>query len=484
MNVRMILKTLGYLLMVESACMLPPMVVSIIHKQSDTMSFLITIIILAVLGLLMSRIPIKNKNFYTRDGFAIVSLGWVLVSIFGALPFVISGAIPSFADAFFETVSGFTTTGSTILGEVESLPKGILFWRSFTNWVGGMGVLVMMLAVLPAAGANTVHIMKAESPGPDPGKLVPRIGKSSKILYLMYIGLTLIMVVFLLLGKMPLYDTLIHTFSTAGTGGFSNRNLSVGAYNNVYYEIIITIFMFLFGVNFTLYYQSLKGNLKSVFKDEELRFYFFTVLAAIILITWNLCGTTIFNTIGASLRHASFQVTTIISTTGFSTANFDLWPSFSKTILLLLMFVGGSAGSTAGGFKSARCLLLFKSVKHEIRKVIHPRSVNTIKYNGKTVDDSVVSGVKSYLFIHMVIFSISFLIISLDGFDLISNFSAVLSSINNIGPGLGVVGPMGSYADYSVLSKIVLSFTMLFGRLEIFPLLILFTPTFWKRVNI
>lgn len=484
MNVRMILKTLGYLLMVESACMLPSMVVSIIHKQSDTMSFLITIIILAVLGLLMSRIPIKNKNFYTRDGFAIVSLGWILVSIFGALPFVISGAIPSFADAFFETVSGFTTTGSTILGEVESLPKGILFWRSFTNWVGGMGVLVMMLAVLPAAGANTVHIMKAESPGPDPGKLVPRIGKSSKILYLMYIGLTLIMVVFLLLGKMPLYDTLIHTFSTAGTGGFSNRNLSVGAYNNVYYEIIITIFMFLFGVNFTLYYQSLKGNLKSVFKDEELRFYFFTVLAAIILITWNLCGTTIFNTIGASLRHASFQVTTIISTTGFSTANFDLWPSFSKTILLLLMFVGGSAGSTAGGFKSARCLLLFKSVKHEIRKVIHPRSVNTIKYNGKTVDDSVVSGVKSYLFIHMVIFSISFLIISLDGFDLISNFSAVLSSINNIGPGLGVVGPMGSYADYSVLSKIVLSFTMLFGRLEIFPLLILFTPTFWKRVNI
>lgn len=484
MNVRMILRTLGYLLMVESACMLPSMVVSIIHKQSDTMSFLITIIILAVLGLLMSRIPIKNKNFYTRDGFAIVSLGWILVSIFGALPFVISGAIPSFADAFFETVSGFTTTGSTILGEVESLPKGILFWRSFTNWVGGMGVLVMMLAVLPAAGANTVHIMKAESPGPDPGKLVPRIGKSSKILYLMYIGLTLIMVVFLLLGKMPLYDTLIHTFSTAGTGGFSNRNLSVGAYNNVYYEIIITIFMFLFGVNFTLYYQSLKGNLKSVFKDEELRFYFFTVLAAIILITWNLCGTTIFNTIGASLRHASFQVTTIISTTGFSTANFDLWPSFSKTILLLLMFVGGSAGSTAGGFKSARCLLLFKSIKHEIRKVIHPRSVNTIKYNGKTVDDSVVSGVKSYLFIHMVIFSISFLIISLDGFDLISNFSAVLSSINNIGPGLGVVGPMGSYADYSVLSKIVLSFTMLFGRLEIFPLLILFTPTFWKRVNI
>ncbi len=483
MNYRMVLKILGYVFMVESACMLPSMVVSIIYKQGDNMAFLITIIMLALLGVVMSRISVKNKNFYARDGFAIVSLGWILVSAFGAFPFVISGAIPSYVDAFFETVSGFTTTGSSILREVESLPKGILFWRSFTNWVGGMGVLVMMLAVMPAAGANTVHIMKAESPGPDPGKLVPRIGKSSKILYLMYIGLSLTMAAFLLIGGMPLYDTLVHAFSTAGTGGFSNRNLSVGAYNNLYYEIIIAVAMFLFGVNFTLYYQTLKGDIKNVLKDEELRFYFFTVIAAIILITWNLCGP-IFNTIGESLRQASFQVSTIITTTGFSSTNFDLWPSFSKSILVLLMFIGASAGSTAGGIKCIRFLLLFKTIKHEIRKAIHPRSVYTIKYNGKSVDDNVVSGVKNYFSVYIVIFTCSLLLISLDGFDLVSNFTSVVATINNIGPGLGRVGPTGSFADYSALSKIVLSFTMLFGRLEIYPLMILFAPTFWKRVNI
>ncbi len=483
MNIRMIIKIIGYLLMVEAGCMVPSLAVSLLNRQNDTKAFIISIIILTVFGFILSRFPTKNKNFYARDGFAIVSLGWILVSVFGALPFVISGAIPSYVDAFFETVSGFTTTGSSILRQVEGLPKGILFWRSFTNWVGGMGVLVMMISVLPAAGANTVHIMKAESPGPDPGKLVPRIGKSSKILYLMYAGLTLIMIVLLLLGGMPLYDTLVHTFSTAGTGGFSNRNLSVGAYNNLYFEIIIGIFMFLFGVNFTLYYQSLRGNLKSVLKDEEFRFYFFTVIAAILLITWNLCGS-VFNTIGESLRHTFFQVSSIITTTGFSSTNFDLWPSFSKAILVLLMFIGGSAGSTAGGLKCVRCMLLFKTVKHEVRKIIHPRSVYTIKYNGKNVDDGIISGVKTYFFIFMVIFSVSLLIVSIDGFDMVSNVTAVATAISNVGPGLGVVGPMGSFADYSALSKIVLSFTMLFGRLEIYPLLILFTPIFWKKVNI
>lgn len=483
MNIRMIIKTLGYLLMVESACMLPSMVVSIIYKQNDTIAFLITIIMLTFLGFIMARAPVKNKKFYVRDGFAIVSLGWLLVSAFGALPFVISGAIPSYIDAFFETVSGFTTTGSTILREVESIPKGILFWRSFTNWVGGMGVLLMVLAILPAAGADNVHIMKAESPGPDPGKLVPRIGRSSKILYLMYIGLSLIMAIFLLTGGMPLYDTLIHTFSTAGTGGFSSRNLSVGAYNNLYYEITIGVFMLLFGVNFTLYYQTLKGGIKDVLKDEELRFYFFTVIVAIILITWNIFGP-IFNTIGQSLRHASFQVSTIITTTGFSSTDFNLWPSFSKSILVLLMFIGGSAGSTAGGFKCIRFLLLFKALKHEVRKIMHPRSVYTIKYNGKTVDDNVITGVKNYFFVYMLIFTSSLLLISLDGFDLASNFTAVAASMGNIGPGLGNVGPMGSFVEYSALSKIILSFTMLFGRLEIYPLLILFAPTFWKKASI
>jgi trk system potassium uptake protein TrkH len=483
MNIRMIIKTIGYLLMVEAGCMLPSLVVSLINQQNDTKAFIISIIFLTVLGFIMSEIPSRNNTFYARDGFAIVSLGWILVSVFGALPYVISGAIPSYVDAFFETVSGFTTTGSSILREIEGLPKGILFWRSFTNWVGGMDVLVMMISVLPAAGANTAHIMKAESPGPDPGKLVPRIGKSSKILYLMYAGLSLIMVVLLLLGGMPLYDTLIHAFSTAGTGGFSNRNLSVGAYNNIYFEIIIGIFMFVFGVNFTLYYQSLKGNLKSAIKDEEFRFYFFTVIAAIILITWNLRGT-VFSTIGESLRHSFFQVNSIITTTGFSSTNFDLWPSFSKAILVLLMFIGGSAGSTAGGLKCVRCMLLFKTVKHEVRKVIHPRSVYNITYNGKTVDDSRISGVKTYFFIYMVIFSVALLLISLDGYDMVSNFTTVTAAISNVGPGLGVAGPFGSFADYSALSKLVLSFAMLFGRLEIYPLLILFAPTFWKKVNI
>lgn len=483
MNTIMILRNLGILLMVEAASMLPSLLVAVIYKQNDISAFIITIIALIVIGFTMYKIPARNKNFYARDGFAIVSLGWILVSLFGALPFYISGTIPSYTDAFFETVSGFTTTGSSILREVESLPKGILFWRSFTNWMGGMGVLVMMLAVLPAAGANTLHIMKAESPGPDPGKLVPKIGQSAKILYLMYIGLSLVQILLLLLSGMPLYDTLIHAFSTAGTGGFSNMNTSVGAYNNVYFEVIITIFMFLFGINFTLYYQALKGSIRNTFKDEEFRFYLFTVVGAILLITFNIWGP-VFGTVWESLRHSSFQVSSMITTTGFSSTNFDVWPAFSKSILVVLMFIGASAGSTGGGIKCVRFLLLFKTIKREVRRIIHPRSVYTVKYAGKTVESDVLYGVMNYFFISIILFTISLLLVSLDGFDMVSNFTAVAATINNIGPGLGIVGPMGNFADYSVLSKIVFSLTMLFGRLEIYPMLILFAPTFWKRVNI
>ncbi len=483
MNIAMILKNLGILLMVEAGCMLPPLLVAIIYNQNDISAFMITIIALVVFGFAMYKVPARNKYFYARDGFAIVSLGWILVSLFGAIPFCISGAIPSYVDAVFETVSGFTTTGSTILKEIESLPRGIIFWRSFTNWIGGMGVLVMMLAVLPAAGANTLHIMKAESPGPDPGKLVPKIGQSAKILYLMYIALSLVQITLLLLAGMPLYDTLIHTFSAAGTGGFSNMNTSVGAYNNVYFEVIITVFMFLFGVNFTLYYQAIKGGVKNIFKDEEFRFYLFTAVGAILLITWNIWGPN-FNTVWESLRHASFQVSSIMTTTGFSSTNFDLWPAFSKSILIILMFIGASAGSTGGGIKCVRFVLLFKTIKREVRRIIHPRSVYTVKYGGKTVDADILSGVMNYFFIYIALFTISLLLVSLDGFDMVSNFSAVAATIGNIGPGLAVVGPMGSFADYSDLSKIIFSFTMLFGRLEIYPMLILFAPTFWKRVNI
>ena len=483
MNVAMISKNLGILLLVEAASMIPSLLVSVIYNQYDIMSFIITIMLMIVIGFVMYKIPAKNKNFFTRDGFAVVSLGWILVSLFGALPFFISGAIPSFVDAFFETVSGFTTTGSSILREVESLPKGILFWRSFTNWMGGMGVLVMMLAVLPAAGANNLHIMKAESPGPDPSKLVPKIGQSAKILYLMYIGLSLFQISFLLISGMPLYDTVVHTFSTAGTGGFSSMNASIGSYNNVYYEIIITIFMFLFGINFSLYYQALKGGIKSSFKDEEFRFYLFTAVGAMLLITLDTWGPA-FTTIWESLRHSSFQVSSIMTTTGFASTNFDVWPAFSKSILVVLMFIGASAGSTGGGIKCIRFLLLFKTIKREVRRIIHPRSVYTVKYAGKTVEGDVLYGVMNYFFISIILFTISLLLVSLDGFDMVSNFTAVAATINNIGPGLGIVGPMGNFADYSVLSKIVFSLTMLFGRLEIYPMLILFAPTFWKRVNI
>jgi len=483
MNIAMILRNLGKLLLVEAGCMLLPLLVAVIYNQNDIMAFLITIMILVVIGFALSKIPARNKNIYARDGFAIVSLGWILVSLFGALPFCISGAIPSYIDAVFETVSGFTTTGSSILRDVESLPKGLLFWRSFTNWIGGMGVLVMMLAVLPTARADTLQIMKAESPGPDPGKLVPRIGQSAKILYRMYIGLSLIQVILLLIAGMPLYDTLIHTFSTAGTGGFSNMNTSVGAYNNVYYEIIIGVFMFLFGVNFTLYYQVLNGDVKSIAKDEEFRFYFFTVAGAIVLITCNLWGP-IFGTIWESLRYSFFQVSSVITTTGFSSTNFDVWPAFSKTILVALMFIGASAGSTGGGIKCLRFLLLFKTIKREVRRIIHPRSIYTVKYGGKTVNGDVLFGVMNYFFVSIILFAVSLFLVSLDDFDMVSNFTAVAATLNNIGPGLGIVGPMGNFADYSDLSKIVFSFTMLFGRLEIYPMLILFAPTFWKRVNI
>ncbi len=483
MNFRMIFKSLGLVMIVEAACMLPSLFVSLIYKQADFFSFISTILILILFGLALYSIKTKSTNVYSRDGFAIVSIGWILVSFFGALPMFISGAIPSFIDAFFESVSGFTTTGSTILKEIESLPRGILFWRSFTHWMGGMGVLVLTLAVLPKAGATTFQIMRAESPGPNPGKLVPKIGQTAKILYGIYIVLTAIQIVLLLIAGMPVYDSFIHAFGTAGTGGFSNMNKSVGAYGNVFIEVIITVFMFIFGVNFTLYYQGLKGNLKSFLKDEEFRFYLGTVVISILLITWNLYGT-VFDSIGEGLRHASFQVSAIITTTGYATTDFNLWPAFSKAILVLLMFIGASAGSTGGGLKCIRLVLLFKAVKREIIKVIHPRSVYSVKIGGRIVEEETVTGVMTYFFVYMALFVGSLLVVSLDGMDLVTTFTAVATTIGNVGPGLEVVGPIGSFADFSFLSKLVFSIIMLFGRLEIFPMLILFTPSFWKRVNI
>lgn len=483
MNFRMIFKTLGFLLIVEAACMLPSVFVSLIYRQDDFSAFIITIVILLAFGVALYSIKPRNLNIYSRDGFAIVSIGWIMVSLFGALPFIFSGAIPSFTDAFFECVSGFSTTGASILNEVESLPKGILFWRSSTHWLGGMGVLVLTLAVLPKAGASTYQIMRAESPGPNPDKLVPKIAQSARILYAIYMALTGITIVMLIVSGMPLFDSFIHGMGAAGTGGFSNMNRSIGEYNNLFSEIVITVAQLVFGVNFTLYYYLLKGNVKSIFKDEEFRFYIGTYVVAVLIITINITGP-IFGSAWESLRYATFQASTIMSTTGYSTTDFNLWPTLSKAILVLLMFIGSCAGSTAGGLKCIRIIVLSKTIKREIRKVIHPRSVYAVKTGGKSLDESVLTGVSAFFFTYVAIFTIACIIIAFNGKDLITTFTSVVASISNIGPGLGAVGPYGSYADFSTLSKYVLSFLMLFGRLEIFPMLILFTPSFWSRANI
>lgn len=483
MNFRMIFKNLGVVLFIEAGCMIPSLLVALIYGQGDANSFIITILILVLFGLGMHRIKIITTNIYARDGFAIVALGWLLVSVFGALPFIISGAIPSVMDALFESVSGFSTTGASILKDIESLPKGILFWRSFTNWMGGMGVLVLMLAILPSVKANTLHIMKAESSGPSPGKFVPKIGQVAKILYVIYVTLTAVEVIFLLAGGMSLYDALIHAFGTAATGGFSNKNASVAAFDSVYIEVIITVFMLLFGVNFSLYYTIYKGNLKSVLRDEELRFYGGTVVVAIILITFNINGK-VFHSIGEAVRYSAFQVSSIVSSTGFATADYNLWPMFSQCVLFFLMYMGASAGSTSGAIKCVRILLLIKIIKREVYKIIHPRSVYTVKINGKMVDEETLSGVMAFFFLYIFVSASSALVVSLNGKDLLSSISAVVACMGNIGPGLGMVGPMGNYADFSVMSKAVLSICMIIGRLEIYPLLLLCTPAFWKRVNI
>ena len=483
MNYKLIFSNLGTVLAIEAALMIPSLLVSVIYGQDDVYAFLISITILIIAGFLLHLLKPKDSQMYARDGFATVALSWFFVSLFGSLPFLISGAVTSPMDAFFESVSGFTTTGATILTEVESLPRGILFWRSFTHWVGGMGVLALMLAVLPSVKPNSVHMLVAESPGPNPGKLVPKIRQTVKILYMIYTAMTLVQVVLLIISGMPVYDSIVHALGTAGTGGFSIKNTSIGAYNNVFAEIIIAVFMLLYGTNFSLYYQAIKGNIRSFLRDAEFRFYFGTVLVSIILITIDLTGK-VFGSFWESLRYSSFQVSSIISTTGYSTADFNLWPSFSKAILVLLMFIGASAGSTAGGMKCIRIVLLMKLVRREIHRIIHPRSVYTVKIGGKTVNDDVLSGVTVFFYTFILIFAVALLIVSVEGKDMVSNFTAVATCIGNVGPGLGIVGPMGNFSSYSVLSKAVLSFCMIAGRLEIFPILLLFAPTFWKKVNI
>lgn len=482
-NFRVVLRILGILLVCEALLMLPSLAVATYYNGTDIHAFALSILITGLVGVPLIFLKTGSRSMYARDGFAIVALGWILLSLFGGLPFYISGSITSFVDCFFETSSGFTTTGASIMSDIESMPRGILFWRSFTHWVGGMGVIVLTLAVLPSAGAGAVQMMKAESPGPNPGKIVPKVAETAKILYEIYIVITIIEIILLKAAGMSYFDAAIHTFGTVGTGGFSNMNLSVGEYNNINAEIIITIFMFICGGNFTLYYMMCKGDLTAPFKDEEFRFYLKTVLLAIILITIDLYGS-VFGSIWEALRHSSFQVVSIISTTGYVSTNFETWGMFSKVILFMLMFVGGCAGSTGGAIKNVRFLLLFKVMKRELLQIIHPKAVYSVRFGNRAMDERTISEVLGFFFMYMIIFITAVLIVSLDNMDWATTISSVAATIGNVGPGFGVVGAVGNYSTLSDLSKIVLSMCMITGRLEIYPILLLGVPSFWKRINI
>jgi len=481
MDFGIISKALGLLLLIESASMLPSLGVALYYGQGDSKAFILSIIITAAAGVVLTfASKLKKGMIRYKEGFMIVGLGWVLASLFGALPFYLSGSMNSYVDAFFESVSGFTTTGATILQDVEAVPKGVLFWRSFTHWLGGMGILVFVMALLPAIGAGTLQIFKAETTGPTTDKLTPKIAHTAKMLYLVYIIITVVQVLILRIFGMSLYDALIHTFGTVGTGGFSNYNASVGYFKNPAFEWIITIFMFICGVNFSLYYDALHGNFKTLLKDKEFQLYTAIVLIAIILIAVNI-NTVIYHNAGESVRYSSFQVLSIISTSGFASTDFNLWPDFSRMILLLLMFFGSCAGSTAGGIKVIRILLVFKVIKRELYRLIHPRAVIAIRVGDKTISDETLSNTFGFLMLHLSIFLISTLIFLAEGWDMLSSVSATATALNNVGPGLAMFGPASNFSSLSGFLKILMSALMLLGRLEIHTLFILLAPGFWKK---
>ncbi len=474
----MIAYIIGRILLTEAALLVLPLLVSLLYGESPV-PFLIPILLLALCGGAMGWKKPRSTALYARDGLAVVALAWICMSLFGALPFVLSGDIPNYVDAFFETVSGFTTTGSSILTEIEPLSRGGLFWRSFTHWVGGMGVLVFVMAILPMNDGHGMHLMRAEVPGPTVGKLVSRMSDTAKILYSIYLVMTVVEIVLLLVGGMPLYDAAIHAFGTAGTGGFSCRNLSVGAYDSVYFDVVIGVFMLLFGVNFNLYYFLLIRRFRDVFHSEELRTYLLIVASAVLAIAVNISH--LYQNFAASLRYAFFQVSSIITTTGYATADFNAWPAFSKAILVILMFVGACAGSTGGGMKVARIVILAKTSVCDMRKMLHPNAVATVRFEGKPIGEKNIRSVHLFLTVYVIVFTISCLLLSLEEMDLVTTFTAVAACMNNIGPGLEVVGPMGNFAAFSPWAKVLLSFDMLVGRLEIFPMLLLFAPSIWKR---
>ena len=494
MNKRLTFHLIGYVVGLSGTLMVLPLIVSLIYGGEDAVPLLFAMAATMAFGGLLAFIKPQREMLRAREGFLVVAFSWVLVSFFGGLPFFFSGYVPSLVDCFFETASGFTTTGATILRDVEALPKGLLFWRSFTHWAGGMGVLVLSLALIPKMGARSIHLMRAESPGPSTDKLVPRVSNNAKILYAIYGGLSILMVIALLLCRLNLYDAVVHMFGAAGTGGFGTYGNSIAHFNSPAVDVVVSIFMALFGVNFSLYYYVLRGNWRAALGNSEMKLYWAILLTSTVLIAINIMprASENFYTMvegepagGANfltaLRYSFFQVSSVMTTTGYATADFNRWPQFSRVLLVCIMFMGASAGSTGGGIKVIRFQLLFKSLIRDIRRTIHPKSVNTIKLDGHTVDESIISGVQGFFFAYFMVLLVATVIVSLDGFSFETNFTAVVATLSNIGPGLGLVGPTGNFAAFSDLSKIVLSLCMLIGRLEIFPILMLIAPSAWRQ---
>ena len=478
MNNRMIARILGTVLLCLAGLLLLPLLTAIIYKEPVT-GFLITILLSALLGIGLLMLKPKRTDIYAKEGLVCVGLSWVLMSMLGALPFVISGDIPFYVDALFETCSGFTTTGASILTDVEAMSRSCLFWRCFTHWIGGMGVLVFVMAVMPMSESRAMHIMRAEVPGPTVGKLVPRAKQTARILYCIYFGLTVAETILLMLGGMSFYDALLHAFGTAGTGGFSTRAASIGAYDSAYIEMVVAGFLILYGMNFNLYYFVLIGKVREALKSEELHWYAALIIGCTLAVAAGI--TKMYGGFVTALRHAFFNVMTIMSTAGFGTQDYTLWPGYIQVILVLLMLIGACAGSTGGGLKVSRVILLVKTAAADVNKVVHPRTVQRVSMDGKRVSSETTHAVYTFFALYIMLLFLCTLIVSLDGYDYATNFTAALSCMSNIGPGLSLVGPTGNFAIFSTLSKLVMTVTMLLGRLEIYAVLILFIPSTWQK---
>jgi len=479
MNLKVVLKVLGTVLFWESVLMIPSLIISIIDNSYDRDAFIVSIILLGFIGLMLKSIKV-TVNIRKREAYASVALSWLMMSLSGALPYYISGTAPNYVDALFETASGFTTTGATIFTNVEALPRSILFWRSFTLWIGGMGVLVFTMALAPSLGARSIFLMRAELPGPSSGKLVPKLSDTAKILYIIYAVMTAVTLILFLAGGMPFFDAVIHAFGTAGTGGFSVKASGLGYYGSAFIEWTTLVLMFLFGINFSVYYELLKGNWKTALKNEELIVYIIFVISAVFLIFINILPAYNFS-ISDSIRNSAFQVTSVITTTGFATTDTNIWPLLSKMLLLILMITGACSGSTTGGLKMIHVIILFKAVIREVQHTIHPSSVSRIKIGGKSVEDDIIDNTLIFFFTYIFVLFVSTLILSLDNFDFMTTFSAALASVSNTGSGFELIGPLGSFSQFSNLSKLTMTISMIVGRLEVLPVITLISPSIWQK---